>query len=61
MSRRYRKHERSAIFYWETGLEYRWWRRVEWGCIVMILSVIGFYAMLILVIGAWWFDWKPFW
>lgn len=61
MSRRDRRHERAAIFYWETGLEYRWWRRINWGCIVVLLGTLIFYAMLALVVGAWLFDWKPWW
>lgn len=54
-------HGQPPIFHWRTGLAYQWWRRIDWGSIAAGLSLLSFYAVLMLMIAAWWADWKPWW
>lgn len=44
---------------WRTGLRYRWWRRIHWDYLATALCCGLLAVMLILVLGAWWLDFKP--
>lgn len=51
----------QRIYHWRTGLEYRWWTRVNWGMIAVAIFTLAFWGMVTAVILAWFFDMKPWW